>query len=133
MHKQRRTVRALAPALLLAGVLTMGQNGVSFAAPKPPHAPITKAPTTGAGSLDPTFGTGGMVEVNAYEPGSDQARAIALLPDGKILTGGYTQNGSASAIIRFMPNGAVDNTFGNGGLASALAPSGYDEDIINSM
>src|SRR5690242_10701542 len=128
MHKRRRTARTLVPALLLAGVLTLSQGGVTFAAPKPPLAPMT-----GAGSLDPTFGTGGMVEVNVYEPGSDQARAIAVLPDGKILTGGYTQNGSASAIIRFMPNGAVDNTFGNGGLASATAPNGYDEDIINSM
>jgi uncharacterized delta-60 repeat protein len=133
MHKQRRTARALVPALLLAGVLTLGQGGVSYAAPKAPQAPITKAPTTGAGSLDPTFGTGGMVEVNAYEPGSDQARAVAILPDGKILTGGYTQNGSASAVIRYLPNGAVDPTFGNGGLASATAPDGYDEDIIDSM
>ncbi|HEX6605489.1 MAG TPA: delta-60 repeat domain-containing protein, partial [Chloroflexia bacterium] len=112
MHKQRRTARALVPALLLAGVLTLGQGGASYAAPQAPQAPLTKAPTTGAGSLDPTFGTGGMVEVNAYEPGSDQARAIAILPDGKILTGGYTQNGSASAVIRYLPNGAVDNTFG---------------------
>lgn len=70
------------------------------------------------GSLDSTFGVGGKATVDfAY---GDQAYSGVLLADGKILVGGYSRNvGTLDdlTVIRLMPNGTLDTTFGTGGRA----------------
>jgi uncharacterized delta-60 repeat protein len=61
------------------------------------------------GTLDSSFGTGGMVtgaNVALYP-------SIALQPDGRIVLAG-------SLLVRFNSNGAVDGTFGVGGQATPL-------------
>lgn len=73
------------------------------------------------GSLDPTFGLGGLavIEASIY---MDFAMDIALQPDGKILLAGRIFNGSAgsssSLLIRLLPNGELDNNFGTGGIVN---------------
>ncbi|MDQ6766152.1 MAG: dockerin type I domain-containing protein [Verrucomicrobiota bacterium] len=71
------------------------------------------------GTLDNTFGTGGKVTTviaNVLE----NANAILLLPDGKILIGGSiaqpTTTDSSWALLRYNTNGSLDTTFGTGGL-----------------
>jgi uncharacterized delta-60 repeat protein len=65
------------------------------------------------GSLDLTFGTGGMTTTNFGSSG-DRATATAIQSDGKIILVGI--NGSAgSALARYNSNGTLDNTFGTGG------------------
>lgn len=70
------------------------------------------------GSLDPTFGTGGKVTTNIYL--YDEAHALALQPDGKIVVVGSTVAVSGSsqsdfAIARYNSDGSLDTSFGNGG------------------
>ncbi|MBA3413501.1 MAG: PASTA domain-containing protein [Actinobacteria bacterium] len=69
------------------------------------------------GSLDATFGEGGKVRTT-FRPGSiDGAYAVALQIDGKIVAGGRTRAGAASAfaLARYGPDGRLDPSFGSGG------------------
>jgi len=72
------------------------------------------------GDLDPTFGNGG---VNTY-PGMNllYAAGMVLQPDGKILVGGAGYVGTLLSnrrfsIIRYLPNGSLDTSFGTNGIA----------------
>ena len=77
------------------------------------------------GALDPTFGSGGVVEtlVEPSSPNSnDFASAMRVLSDGKIIVSGRRNNGLASAtqqdivVMRYLPNGSLDPAFGVGGI-----------------
>ena len=85
------------------------------------------------GSLDNTFDQDGKVSTDFG--GDQQAFAVILQPDGKILAAGTSQNDFV--IARYNSNGSVDSSFGSGGrvttdfatsvdriLAIALQPDG---------
>jgi uncharacterized delta-60 repeat protein len=59
------------------------------------------------GTLDTTFGSGGIVT----QSGTDVAYGAALQPDGKILVGG----GSNFGLARLNADGSLDTSFGTGG------------------
>ena len=71
------------------------------------------------GTPDNSFGTAGIVSTS-YDF-ENEAYTIALQPDGKILTGGFTYDGSSnstnSIIARYLQNGTLDNSFGENGFA----------------
>lgn len=69
---------------------------------------------TSAGVLDPGFGTNGIAIT--YFPLSSGSSIFGgeLLPDGKLLAVG--QATSDFALARYLPNGSLDQTFGNGGV-----------------
>ncbi len=81
-----------------------------------PFADLALARYNPDGSLDLSFGTAGKVTTiaGAYE---DNAYGLALQPDGKILLGGYSHNGSVSefALHRYNADGSLDPTFGSAG------------------
>jgi uncharacterized delta-60 repeat protein len=69
------------------------------------------------GKADTTFGTSGIatIPVGAGAFGD----AVALQPDGKILvTGSAWTDRMVAATVRLKPNGALDPTFGSGGLST---------------
>jgi uncharacterized delta-60 repeat protein len=69
------------------------------------------------GSFDNSFGTLGKVTTN-LGPGNDEARNLALQPDGKIVVTGLSFNASGNAdyvVARYTTAGTLDNTFGTGG------------------
>jgi uncharacterized delta-60 repeat protein len=68
------------------------------------------------GTLDKTFGVLGQV-TSAIGNSTDFGRAIAIQADGKILVAGCSYNGAMYdfAIVRYLPNGALDNTFSGDG------------------
>ena len=66
------------------------------------------------GSLDGTFGTGGIVTTNIG--GADQALAGVLQSDGKIVAVG--RNGGDWALVRYNTDGSLDGTFGAGGIVT---------------
>jgi uncharacterized delta-60 repeat protein len=68
------------------------------------------------GSLDPSFGDGGKVEV--------PYRGVAVAPDGKILLVGG--NGSDGEVTRLLPDGSPDPSFGRGGTALIDFGGAYD-------
>jgi uncharacterized delta-60 repeat protein len=74
------------------------------------------------GSLDTSFGRGGIVRTR-FSAGGSYAYAMALQTDGKIIAGGtvfvdFSTDDSSNtdfALVRYRPNGTLDATFGNGG------------------
>jgi uncharacterized delta-60 repeat protein len=69
------------------------------------------------GSVDSTFGTNGYMIFDIPLPLNDQASAIALQTNGKILQAGTcTISGTNQfCIVRYNSNGSIDSTFGTNG------------------
>lgn len=74
-----------------------------------------------AGSLDTTFGTGGIfaTSFNQYDVTIDSAMAIQS--DGKIVLGGTIPvgQGQTAALLRLNTNGTLDTSFGSGGIVTS--------------
>jgi uncharacterized delta-60 repeat protein len=72
------------------------------------------------GSLDPSFGTGGVVRtpIDLVPGGYDQAQAIALGSNGSIVLAGDAQVGQTNdfAFVRYTSSGALDPSFSNDGI-----------------
>jgi uncharacterized delta-60 repeat protein len=68
------------------------------------------------GSLDPSFGNGGTV-TTAFGSGIVQPSGLAVQADGKLVAAGSVLVGSTLdfALVRYQPDGTLDQTFGNGG------------------
>ena len=75
------------------------------------------APDSG---FDSTFGSAGKVLTDLG--GTDDAHAMVVQPDGKIVVAGTSTVGSGSTaarrigVVRFLPNGQLDTTFGTNGV-----------------
>lgn len=73
---------------------------------------------TATGALDPSFGEGGIVRLggSANVPAME-AKDLEILGDGRILVSGASEGEyPAFVIARLAPNGALDPSFGQGGL-----------------
>jgi uncharacterized delta-60 repeat protein len=92
-----------------------------------PSSDIALARYQPAGTLDPSFGGGGTRDID-FGPGSpgigtnEAVEAVALQPDGKIVTAGArsdTGDSAASFMVnRFNPDGSFDPSFGSGGVVT---------------
>ena len=83
------------------------------------------------GSLDTTFDFDGRV-FTALGTGDDEAHAVAMQPDGKIVIGGFAVNGPKQLLLaRFHPNGSIDASFGQGGVVRTTISAGDAE--INAL
>ncbi|HEX2617216.1 MAG TPA: T9SS type A sorting domain-containing protein, partial [Flavobacteriales bacterium] len=80
------------------------------------------------GTLDGSFGTGGVV-ITPATSGPDVATSIGLQTDGRIVVGGLADSGGASdlLIVRYLPDGTLDNTFDLDGMVTTNIGPGYDE------
>lgn len=81
---------------------------------------------TAAGALDQSFGTGGWLTTD-FGSADDRALSLVLQPDGRIVAGGLA-NGVPDTgdygLVRYNPDGSLDQTFGSGGEATGQAPIG---------
>lgn len=74
------------------------------------------------GDLDPTFGVGGLVITDFGGFDANSRVGVHIQADGKIVVfsnttaGGNLSNLFNFALARYLPNGSLDNTFGNNGL-----------------
>jgi uncharacterized delta-60 repeat protein len=93
--------------LALVAIYALGGVPVASAAP---------------GDLDPSFGTGGIVELLESNEES-HANGIAVQPDGKILVAG-NEKGNA-VLLRLLPGGGLDPDFGAGGKVTTVLPTGF--------
>ena len=68
------------------------------------------------GSLDTSFGSGGLV-ATTFGTGNTRVNGIALQPDGKIVTAGFDKNATEFefALARYNADGSLDTSFGTGG------------------
>jgi uncharacterized delta-60 repeat protein len=88
-----------------------------------------------ANALDPSFGSNGMVTTHIGPAGatSDDARGLALQPDGKVVAVGRASTGYFSStgyvydfgVVRYNANGTLDNTFGSGGITTTAVVSDH--------
>ena len=84
------------------------------------------------GTLDNTFGTGGIVNIDFYG-NEDEAECLTILPDNKILVGGIATltTNHKFAMVRLLPDGSLDHTFGSEGkIWTAMQDS---SDFVNSI
>lgn len=72
------------------------------------------------GSLDTSFGNGGIVTTDISAGGIDGAYSVAIQPDGKIVAAGiwdWGKYGYGDAVVRYNTNGSLDTTFDGDGVA----------------
>jgi uncharacterized delta-60 repeat protein len=90
---------------------------VAVATDAGPDPAFTIAKLDPGGALDPTFGSKGIARVAFSRPSATNALAVAS--DGSIFAAGSVgTEGSASSdtgLVRLLPNGTPDPTFGSGG------------------
>ncbi len=77
---------------------------------------------TPEGAIDLSFGEGGMT-VTSLSPYSEGLTAVALQSDGRIVAAGDVSRAREAladfAVVRYDPNGHLEETFGTGGVATA--------------
>ena len=87
------------------------------------------------GALDPTFGDGGWTYFDLGGFGA-YAYDLALQPDGAIVTAGDRfitpdSNNTTALLLRFLPDGSLDDTFGFHGISETTY--GYTYNIAGSI
>ncbi len=73
------------------------------------------------GTLDATFGTGGVATTDFFGS-TDRANRVLLQPDGKIVLAGHAAvvlGENDFAVARYLADGQLDPSFGSGGVATA--------------
>ncbi|MDX9835085.1 MAG: delta-60 repeat domain-containing protein [Desulfobulbus sp.] len=80
------------------------------------------------GTLDTSFNNDGSV-ITSAAIGDDEALALGLLSDGRIVAVGYSHNGANRdfALVCYLPDGTLDQTFGEDGVAITPVGSGNEE------
>jgi len=74
------------------------------------------------GDLDPSFGSGGMIELlESHE--ESYAEGVAAQPDGKIVVAGNEKENAV--VMRLLPNGEPDLGFGAGGKVTTVVTTGF--------
>lgn len=90
----------------------------------PDWSVITALRFNSDGSLDTTFGSGGVVTADVASPSG--ASSVAVQPDGKVIVAGGAFNGSIDgfALVRYNANGTLDGSFGSRGkVLTTIGPS----------
>jgi len=84
------------------------------------------------GSLDPTFNGDGSV-ITSVSKGDNEALALGLLSDGRIIAAGYSHNGRDRdfALVCYLPDGSRDLAFGSNG--AVVTPVGNSNEEITAM
>jgi len=82
----------------------------------------------GDGTLDTSFGTGGTV-ITDLAGSLDQANALVVQPDGKLVAAGFTSTniGSDFALARYNRDGSLDTGFGTGGMVTTDFAGAVDQ------
>lgn len=80
------------------------------------------------GSLDAGFNREGVL-ISSLSLGDDEVLAVALLADGRIVAGGYAENGSSRdfALACYLADGRPDLDFGHNGVVLTPVSNGDDE------
>jgi uncharacterized delta-60 repeat protein len=91
------------------------------------------------GELDPTFGGDGVVTMGfTAGDGIDTVQSVAIRPDGKIVAGGAADAGPGAGrrnfgLLRLLPNGDLDPSFGSNGMTSTPISSGDIADAATAI
>jgi uncharacterized delta-60 repeat protein len=97
-------------AVVIASLVSAGITQPAFAAAQP-----------AAGSLDPTFGVGGKVLTN-LGTGANGQQIQAAPSDAVLQSNGDIVVSGNFGLVRYLPDGALDTSFGTGGLVRPSFP-----------
>ena len=82
------------------------------------------------GNLDSSFGIGGETSVPFADSATEQANALVLAPDGKIIVAGAAYKTFSTppdfALRRYNSDGSIDTNFGSGGAVTTDVAGGTD-------
>jgi len=122
-----RLVRQADGKLVLSGYVTSGIQ----------HA-FSLARYLDDGTLDPSFGTGGVAYVPPPAGAATQATSVAIQADGKLVAAGSLQPSTMSAlwkfaVARFLPSGALDPSFGMGGSVTTLVGNSQSDFAVVAL
>jgi uncharacterized delta-60 repeat protein len=83
---------------------------------------------TASGTPDSSFGSGGKV-TTSIGSGDDEAYALGLQKNGKLIAAGASWNGVDDdfALVRYETNGSLNPSFGSGGKVTTSLGAGNDE------
>jgi uncharacterized delta-60 repeat protein len=114
--------------IVLSGTAAQTVNGTS-------ETGLGAIRITPAGKLDTTFGTGGTV-TTYFGNLNETAGAVLVQPNGSILVGGFEPSLSRrspvqTALVRYTSSGALDSTFGSGGIVQA--PTAIEAPAVLSL
>jgi uncharacterized delta-60 repeat protein len=88
------------------------------------------------GTLDASFGTGGVVTTDFGNSFSTVVLTLDIQQDGKIVAGGMGFDNNLSTLLpnitlaRYNPNGTLDNSFGTNGLVVTGYPLGIETNAL---
>jgi len=108
-ERAKGIVRATDGSFYVAGTLYKGTT----------HFDMAVAKVTAAGALDATYGTSGIT--TRANTGEDAVEGMHLYADGSVLVvgrAGPSGTGADMQLVRFLPSGAVDTSFGTGGVVT---------------
>jgi uncharacterized delta-60 repeat protein len=80
------------------------------------------------GRLDPGFGDGGRIVATEWFGSNYAAPALARQPDGKVIVAGdaVAADSIVFRLARYLPDGRIDATFGDGGITTTIVTFGLD-------
>ena len=109
-------------AIGVATALVLQPDGKLVAAGFSRNGEFALARYTPDGSLDTSFGTDGTVTTRIGN--SNDAYALVLQPDGKLVVAGSSTNEREDfALVRYNPNGSLDTSFGTDGTVTTAIGS----------
>lgn len=93
---------------------------------------LTPSPGDGGISPDPMFDEDGLA-ITKIGAGRDEARAIAIQDDGKIVVAGQSgePDSSVMAVLRYLPDGSLDREFSFN--AGTLIGAGFGSDGVRAL
>ena len=112
MNVHPRVNRVVAAVLVVSAGLAAGWMAAAADGPPDP------------GSLDLTFDGDGIAVTEVFEgPGAEQAHAVAVQPDGRIVAAGFSESGAGRrfAVVRHRVDGSLDTSFdGDGSVTTSI-------------
>ncbi|MCW2989765.1 MAG: hypothetical protein JWM73_359 [Solirubrobacterales bacterium] len=112
------------------GFVVAGTTSSNPGASQPDRDSFVVARFSPAGKFDAGFGRTGVVQVKVPRPagGRDATlTGVAVQPDGKVIVAGYVELSDPSTtqaiLMRFTAGGALDESFGSGGMAQDAIPA----------
>ena len=105
-------------------IVAAGRKGIFFYPADQRKGNVALARYNSDGSLDATFGSGGIVTNDFGQGLESYALALMIQPDGKMIIAG--ESSYEFLVARYNPNGTLDTTFGDGGHALANFSSNWD-------
>ncbi len=93
------------------------------------HYKLTVAKLSSSGTLDASFGTKGIFQLDSMQK-DHKGASVTVDPDGRIVVAGAQASPAALLVVRLQANGVLDDSFGTSGVYTGPS-SAFGNDAIN--